>query len=602
MLLKNALILLFLFFQRLIIFGTELPDSSHYPLHYFRNPLDLPAKLNADFGEFRSNHFHSGIDLNTLQKTGFPVYAAADGYVSRIKVQRGGYGQALYITHPNGFVSVYGHLDAYYDSIARYLKRIQYQAHTYELDIYPKFNELPVKKGEQVAWSGNTGFSGGPHLHFEVRDAKTEEIINPLLFGFPVSDTKFPIIKGIYLFELISVGKLTRIEPIRFIPAVFIKTGKYKLAGNNELNAVGKIVLGIIATDSQNGSDNQNGVFSISLSNSNQEVFYSQFERFGFDQTRSINSYLDYFLLHHEKLNVQRSYVEPGNRSTLYKDITNSGVIDVQPGFKYLMEYEVGDVMGNKSQLDFTLKCSRKDSINRTELDKTWAASINNEYQNPAGGIFPLISFEKDTSIYFDTYGKAVKDKNAEFVIQIPANALFDNQILKFKTAPTHLGMSPFDLGSVDIPIKDSILVGVKLPTELSYPVDKYIMLRNNSYQNGVVKDGRLWSWIKDFGEFHIVPDVNAPWIMLHSKIPNHEHTGSKIQFQIKDDYSGIKQYNGEIDGNWELFTFDAKTHLLSYIFEKEPKIGHHKIVIHVSDKVGNESKFIQYFNQKWEN
>src|ERR1700712_2287144 len=162
-------------------------DSIRYPDN-FRKPLDLPVRLNADFGEFRDNHFHSGLDFYTEKRTGLKVFAAGDGYVSRIKVQSGGYGQALYITHPEGYVSVYGHLSAYADTIASYLKKIQYKNQEFELDIYLKPSEIPVKKGQLVAYSGNTGFSGGPHLHFELREEHTEEIINPLLFGLPVED------------------------------------------------------------------------------------------------------------------------------------------------------------------------------------------------------------------------------------------------------------------------------------------------------------------------------------------------------------------------------------------------------------------------------
>ena len=192
------ILLLFLFFFNLSFGQTD------YPKDYFIPPIDIPLLLSGDFGELRSNHFHTGLDFKTQQKEGLNVYASADGFISRIKISSFGYGKAIYIDHPNGFTTVYGHLSKANPIIEAYLKQIHYKEKSFEIEIFPKPNELVVKKGEIIAFSGNTGGSGGPHLHFEFRDTKTEKIINPMFFGFDkkIIDTKFPVINSLIAYPI----------------------------------------------------------------------------------------------------------------------------------------------------------------------------------------------------------------------------------------------------------------------------------------------------------------------------------------------------------------------------------------------------------------
>jgi murein DD-endopeptidase MepM/ murein hydrolase activator NlpD len=170
------------------------------PQNYFRSPIDTAILLAGNFGELRPNHFHAGIDIKTNNREGMPVHAAAEGFVSRIKISSFGYGKVIYVTHPNGFVTVYGHLRSFNDTIGTYIKRQQYAQKTFEIEVFPKSTEFPVKKGEVIAFSGNTGNSGGPHIHFEIRDEKSEKAINPLLFGLPVTDNKKPQVTRVKIY------------------------------------------------------------------------------------------------------------------------------------------------------------------------------------------------------------------------------------------------------------------------------------------------------------------------------------------------------------------------------------------------------------------
>lgn len=200
---KLPLLLLIVFF--LILKSTLLAqelDINSIPKNYYVHPLDIKLNLAGSFGEIRANHFHSGLDIKTNQREGLPVYAVADGYISRVRIQIGGFGYALYIDHPNGTTSVYAHLQRFNPKIALFLKNQQYKSKSFAVDYPLTPIEIPVKKGELIAYSGNSGSSGGPHLHFEIRNTKTEQTINPLLFGIKVEDTIKPTITGLYLYTL----------------------------------------------------------------------------------------------------------------------------------------------------------------------------------------------------------------------------------------------------------------------------------------------------------------------------------------------------------------------------------------------------------------
>ena len=172
------------FYMRLIIipflfFISVSMAQNSYPQDYFQSPLEIPLILSGTFAELRSNHFHSGLDIKTQQQSGLKVMAAASGFVSRIKVSHFGYGKALYITHPNGYTTVYAHLQNFNPEIDAYIKHRQYKNESYEIELFPKAGELLVNNGDIVAYSGNTGGSGGPHLHFEIRN-KQEHPMNPM--------------------------------------------------------------------------------------------------------------------------------------------------------------------------------------------------------------------------------------------------------------------------------------------------------------------------------------------------------------------------------------------------------------------------------------
>lgn len=309
----------------------------------YTSPLQIPISLSSNFGELRNNHFHSGIDYRTQQSVNKPVYSIGDGYVSRINISPGGYGLALYIDHPAGHTSVYGHLNSYSKKIQDYIVEKQYEKESYRIDYYLEPNEIPIKQGEQIALSGNTGGSGGPHLHFEIRDQKTQDPLN--VFEFlkgTFHDTRRPDIRGIAFYPQPGKGVVNgRTNPLRF------NVGKTKSGVPIRINAVnawGVIGVGVKAYDLMNRTSNIYGVKHIKLFVDENLVFSSTMNRFSFDKTRMLNSFIDFEDWRNRKSFFMKSFVEPGNTLPLY-DKLYDGYITINKEKTYHMKYELIDFL-----------------------------------------------------------------------------------------------------------------------------------------------------------------------------------------------------------------------------------------------------------------
>ena len=326
-----------------------------YPKDYFRSPLDIPMQLSGNFGELRPNHFHAGFDLRTQQKEGLKVYAVADGYVSRIKISTFGNGKAIYINHPNGFTSVYGHLKTANGEIENYIKKTHYKEQSFEIEMFFKPDELIVKKGEIIAFSGNTGASEGPHLHFEFRDSKTEFIINPMLFGYDkfTKDTKKPIVSGVYVYPLDSKTTVNHSKRPLLLNVSLQKDGTY-LSDNVVAN--GTIGFGISAYDSDDVSFNNNGVYKVQSFYNGKPNFGYEFNTFSFDEMRYINALIDYSRYKKMQQRVQKLFMKnPYNLSIIQTD-ESKGVLQVSPNLASLYRIEVSDFFGNKKTISIPVK------------------------------------------------------------------------------------------------------------------------------------------------------------------------------------------------------------------------------------------------------
>src|SRR5690606_32324368 len=340
-----------------------------YPTDVFRPPLDIPIILSGTFGELRSNHFHSGIDIKTQQRQGIPVYAIGDGTVSRIKVSHWGYGKALYIAHPNGYTSVYAHLQKFSPEIEAYVKKIQYQKRSYEVEIFPDLSDVRVQQGELIAYSGNSGGSAGPHLHFEIRKSANEIPTNPLLYGIDIRDATDPTLLAAYAYPLSEDAQVNQSGDKIKLKYSKQADGSY-LA--DKVTATGLIGFGVNAFDRQDLAANQNGAYALKQIVNGKVYTEFNFESFSFPESRYINTLIDYahYGTHQER--IQKCFKDSGNLLGIYRTLYNDGKLEVSEGLSYNVEIQISDLAGNTTRLIIRVEGKRQEVLiprrkNRTE-------------------------------------------------------------------------------------------------------------------------------------------------------------------------------------------------------------------------------------------
>lgn len=539
-------------------------SDQKYPLVDFRPPLDIkPPALSGSFGELRGNHFHSGLDYRTNQREGYPVYAIADGYISRIRVQNSGFGLALYVTHPNGFTSVYGHLQRFNPKIATYTENVHYARKSFEIDEYPTTTAIPIRKGDVIGYSGNRGSSGGPHLHFEIRDSKTEATINPQLFGLAIPDNIPPVISQVYVYRLNE-------EPFdQYTPKQSYQVtgagGKYRLSSALPLRLTGEVGFGINVNDRHNGASGINGVYSISLEFDGETVYTSALERFSFENSKGINSHIDYPTYMTSRSRVQKSFKDPGNPLQIYYHLVNNGRIQVNDEALHDVKYTVADASGNVSTLEFKVKGD--------------PAAMVQKKAGPEGTQF---SYDKDNEFSTD-----------EVKVVVPKGILYDDITFHYvrKPKPATNAFSPIhQIHSNLTPLHRPYELWIKAdPAVLPYADKAVIVNTNRASVGGRYEDGYVKAQPANFGSYFISIDTIAPTIVPVNISNGKSMKGiSNMSFKIRDNLSGLKSFNGYIDGEWVLMEFDAKTANLWHTFDERTRAGKHRLKLVVDDMKNN--------------
>ncbi len=545
--------------------------QKEYPKNYFRSPIDYRILLSGTFGELRSNHFHSGMDIKTDGIIGKNVYAIADGYVARISVSGTGFGKALYIKHPNGYTSVYGHLNGFSDTIAKYVRKQQYKRERFNIGLYPTEKMFVVKKGDIIAKSGNSGGSDGPHLHFEIRDSGTEFPINPLLFGMRAKDDIRPKITG---FRLYPLNEKSRIDGKNKILEKKIQGSglKNRLRKNDTIEVSGSIGFGIKAYDLLNDTYNRNGVYSIKLWIDSMLIYSHRLEKFSFAETKYINSLIDYAEYIENRQRFQRSIIDPGNKLSIYDEVINNGVYDFSDSNFHQFVYELNDVAGNTSKLTGVLKSIPTiDSVDHTVIQNAHWFNFDDTNEFKAEGIELLFkkgsfyrsfdfTYEVDASP-IDSYSKLHRIHTRKF----PIHKAFEIRI------------SP-----------DSLAKGLQEKALIAKIVDKQI-----EAVGGVFKDGFIVGSSASFGDFTIVVDTINPEVTALNIHDGKKISGYKqISFEIKDEFSGINSYRATLNGEWILMEYDPKNDKLSYQIDDRMKKGKNQIRLEVKDNKENLSVF----------
>lgn len=545
----------------------QAPAKS-YPKGYFRNPLEIPIQLAGNFGEIRPNHFHAGLDIKTQQKENLLVHAAADGYVSRIGVSHLGYGNVIYITHPNGFTTVYGHLNRFFPALEQYVKQQQYAAESWASDLKIPEGKFPVKKGDFIAWSGNTGGSAGPHVHFEIRNTQSERAENGLLFGFDIPDGRAPDIYKVAIYDMSQSIYLQtpQIITLKKVNGVFVPaTPVVKVKGT-------KIGLGINALDHMGTAPNSYGIYEAMQYDGETLNGGFRIDDIGFFEARYVNAHTDYKVKKSNGPTLQLLFCLPGNKLSIYKGIKGNGIISLEDEQPHPVKLVVKDAYGNTSTVKLNLQLAGNPAVLPAMTNMMYPGSPNNFENNH-------VKFTLDADALYDKIGFRYSET--------PGTAKSYSAIYHLHTAAVPLH-TPFTL---------RLRPTKPVPESLQ---DKMIIVREGggeSISPAIFDNSWYAAEFRDFGNFHLEADTIAPKIAIVGpyKPGANLSNAEKLSFTMSD-ASGIANYRAELDGHWLMFSRRSNT--LTYTFDEHCLRGTHTLVLTVADIVGNSKTYTLSFTR----
>jgi hypothetical protein len=541
----------------------------------FVPPLKIPLSMSASFGELRADHFHSGIDFKTQGVTGKEVVASDDGYVYLLLVSPGGFGRAIFIRHPSGYSTVYCHLDRYATEIEDYVKTKQYENKSFAVTIYPPQERFHVLKGETIGFSGNSGSSSGPHLHYEIRKTDGEKPVNPLLFNFDIEDNLKPVIERLTIYPGSGSTNINGRSGILYLNLTGAD-GNYSLPDDTELRINGPAGFGLTSYDYMNNTNNRFGINSLELQIDSIPWFSYEINEFSFYETRYINAHIDYEAAQRNNLEIERTFVLPNDKLSLYKNFMNNGLYDFNDNKNHTVRITVKDGSNNTAVLSFNVK---------PVLPGT---SLAIEQQDSSIRIMP---FNKSNLFISD----GVK-------VRIPSGALYDT--LRFRYSKSEgIGKVLSDIHHIHnsyTPLQKAYTLSIKVDRIPPGKESKLLIVKLDenkkmSYAGGTFSDGYINADLLSFGNFAISTDTVSPVIYVNGLTQGADLSEKKeIRAKITDDLSGIKAYTGLIDGKWALFEYDSKSDLLIYKFDPEriTKGTNHKLYLRVTDNMDNASVY----------
>ena len=532
----------------------------------YHSPLDIELNLSGTFGEIRgTSHFHAGMDMKTNREINLNIYSIEEGYVSRIKVSPYGYGKAIYITHKNNITSVYAHLNKYNKEIQKYVRKKQYEKESFTIELFFDSTTFPIKKGEIIGFSGNTGGSFGPHLHFEMRATDKQEPFNVHEYNFIIKDSTPPEIKEIKAYSLNKKATVQTKGIKKY--KVYYDSEKREHYMKDTVKVTGDFGLSIFCFDKTENNYNKNGVKSIELKDKKTSFFKYEMTKVNFSKNKYVKAHIDYKEKKENNKTFQKSFIERNNNLDLYKHI-NNGIIEYKKDTLVLLKYIVKDFYDNSSELNVYVKFKVQNNIQKETKPKN--------------------------TIYYDVKNKF---ENENIKIDFPVKSLFDNTELKINTRHENnpIYLSPvYEIHDKNIPICNKIKLSIKHEIEDEWK-DKIGITRIEkskiSFLGGENVNQTITKRINSFGEYTITIDTIPPEI----KPINLKQDMSKaysIRIKITDNLSGIKKYEGKINGKWILMDYDYKNQKLIYSFDNSIKKGNHKLDLTVTDKVNNISKY----------
>ncbi|HXB28528.1 MAG TPA: M23 family metallopeptidase [Puia sp.] len=563
---RSALSFYLLLYSGLV--SAQLFQPPSYPSKEFRNPLDIPISLAANFGEIRLNHYHMGLDIRTEHRENLPVYAAADGYIFRIKIEPFGFGQAIYIRHTNGFISVYAHLNSFYPALASYVKQKQYELERWDISMELPPDLLIVKKGDLIAFSGNMGGSQGPHLHFEIRSFPDDINLNPMLFGLPITDNTSPVIRSLSAYDL---NKSFYEQTPSFIP-VKGNFGRYTIIRDVLILNTPNPGFGISGFDTQSGSKNPNGIFQGIIYDNGEAVSGFRMDRISYIETRGINANIDYPTHQRGGPYYQLLFKMPGYSHSIYHEAKTGGHLHLEDGKLHLIRIELKDPYGNSSNLIFKVRYQPEEKKIAVFPGKIFYPGMVDGYETP------------DVAFY------------------LGEKCLYDSVHLVYQEIPgpdSDIVSATHHFGSKQIPLADTMTVRIRL----SYPVsqkERILMQWTDGEDFEVEKPEWLGDWATasfwNFGNFRLVLDTIPPVISIPGVVENANlQRSTRIAVTVQDNNKKIKNFRGTLDGKWLMFTND-KARAFIYHFDENCKPGNHELKIYAEDEAGNSATRVLHF------
>jgi hypothetical protein len=533
---------------------SQLFPAKNYPTNYFIWPVKSLEAIVANFGELRPNHYHMGLDCRTEGRVNVPILAAASGFIAKIHIDATGFGRTLYVQHPNGFTTVYAHLNDFYPELEAYVVKEQYRLKKWAVDLFPNSADFLVEKGQFIAYSGNTGGSQGPHLHFEIRDTKTDKAVNPLFFGFPIKDEVAPDLIRLAVYD----RRYSTYEQTPRIIGLKKVNGVYRLASGNLKVETDKISFALTAFDRYSGSTNQNGIYGAVVSIDGKEISGFELDNISYDETRNLNAHIDYKTRASGGPWLEHLSPLPGFTQSIYKTAhRTNGIITLNDSLSHQIKITVRDVQGNESNIQFEVK--------RSEQIKP--------YKQAAWGTLFAPGM---TNIYEDE----------QLWIHLPENCLYDTIHFRVTPAPNN----SFILQGNLIPIINYYTVRVKtinLPiTDTGKLMMKMIHGTKEKFRKAHFEQGWAKSNFRDFGTLSLIIDKVPPAVTPLFK----PGQGKRLGFSVVDNTKELESFNAFLDGNWILFTNDKGRnfyHTLSPNLEK----GEHILQIIVTDLSGNKTE-----------
>lgn len=541
-------------------------------------PLDIPLEAAGNFMELRSDHFHSGIDLKTQGVEGLPVKAAADGWISRIKISPYGYGKAVYIDHPNGYTTVYGHLKELKGAVAMACLEAQYKARDFSIDITPAAGSIPVKAGELIALSGNTGGSSAPHLHFEVRRTSDQHALDPEAHGLDLPDSTPPLLLGLRIEPLDTAARVAPYPEKARGLALQRGDSAYVLKAGNEARALGYVGLSLNTIDRYDNSGNDCGVRTIELWVDGAPTYSCRLDEIDFGLQRYCNAYMEYDLFKRNDLHYNRCYRLPNNKLGIYGPEAAQGRILVVPGQRRQVRFKVTDANGNASVLRFEL------------VGPPLAEALAWPRTSATGE--PIEHAREHT----------IERPGLRFTL--PPNALYQDILAGYTAKPAPAkALAP--LHQVHDPL-EPIHVAAELAIEVKTPpqrTDKLVLARiapNGavSTHGGHYANGWITGKVKAFGAYTVMIDTVAPRITpLDIKADMSGRAGFSVK--VQDDLTGVEQWSATLDGQWVLMEYEPKAKTLRHTFDAHSKdTGDRTFVLEVTDERGNRSTYRTKFRQ----